>query len=82
MDDIEERIRQEIEWLQRMLDTASDQIQQVADRMANGAIANYPHDYKNDELFQRQQQLTEKVDKIIGKMQALHNEMVKLPRQS
>ena len=68
-----EQYKQEMEALESMLEGVDRQIQVIADHMANRAWLAYPNEHIDTELHPIHERLTTRADKIIDKMQEVHN---------
>lgn len=71
MDD--QKIAYEMKYLQTALENIDKQLDDVAQRMANGALLAYPGEYRNPELFDLQKQCTDRVDLILDRIQKLQD---------
>ncbi len=72
----DDEIRQEMDFLQKMLGTWHEQINAIANREANGAILQYPIPYENAELAQAKEKLIKKSAAVIEILQDLHRRLV------
>lgn len=66
----------QLEFLERVLNNVSRELQDVADRFAEGAMLRYPGEFKDKELSSRRENLVKKADEVVEKMAALHKKIV------
>lgn len=71
-----ERLRDEMNKLERMLQGVDKNIDFIAERMANKAILSYPNEASDDGLGEIHARLTELADKIIDKMEQVHKDLI------
>lgn len=70
------RLRDEINKLEGVLQGVDNNIDFIAEQMANKAILSYPNEASDDGLGVIHARLTELADKIINKMVQVHKDLI------